>query len=171
MNTNNEEKWLSIRRKREICCQFEEIVNQPPVITHPTSLSQKKFLQLLTPSRLFYFNFLRDRCWRIVMGGWLTLSYIWQPFSIFLWIDSQFLCLSELTCFFKCTIKCLLMSIRNLVCNHKGKVSRKNTYLKTIPNSLISLRTIVCDILTWYWTLVYDIQTLWCNWGLYSVIS
>ena len=33
-----EANWLSIWRKRQIGCQFEERVNQPPKIIHPTSL-------------------------------------------------------------------------------------------------------------------------------------
>ena len=32
--------WLSIQRKRQICFQFEERVNQPPGIIHQTYVSQ-----------------------------------------------------------------------------------------------------------------------------------
>ena len=42
VNSEKEANWLSIQRNRRIGCQFKERVNQPPVIIHPTSVSQKK---------------------------------------------------------------------------------------------------------------------------------
>ena len=40
--SEKETSWLSIQRKRQIGCQCKERVDQPPVIIHPTSFSQKK---------------------------------------------------------------------------------------------------------------------------------
>ena len=34
-NSEKEANWLLIRRERQIGCQFEERVNEPPVNIHP----------------------------------------------------------------------------------------------------------------------------------------
>ena len=42
VNSEKEVIWLSIQRKMQSCCQFEEEVNQRLVIFHPTPIGQKK---------------------------------------------------------------------------------------------------------------------------------
>ena len=42
VNSEKEGNFMSIQRKIQIVCQFKAIVNQPPVIIHQTSVSQKK---------------------------------------------------------------------------------------------------------------------------------
>ena len=42
VNSDKEANWVSIQRKRQIGCQFEERVNKSHVIIHPNSISQKK---------------------------------------------------------------------------------------------------------------------------------
>ena len=41
VNLEKEENWLSVQRKRRIGCPFEERVNQPCLIIHPTFVTQK----------------------------------------------------------------------------------------------------------------------------------
>ena len=41
VNSEKEANSLSIRRKRQIGCKFQERVDQPLVIIHPTSVAQK----------------------------------------------------------------------------------------------------------------------------------
>ena len=83
--------WLSIRRKRLIGCQFEERVNQPPVISHQTSLSKKG---TEVPSTFYsLFNFLETEVGWIIPGGFVSLfeltadspfSQILLPITLFL---------------------------------------------------------------------------------------
>ena len=42
VNLENNSNLPSIQRKGQIGCQLEERISQPPVIIHPTSVSQSK---------------------------------------------------------------------------------------------------------------------------------
>ena len=64
INSEKEANWLSIQRKRQSGCKFEERVNQPPMSIHPTSISQEKkikFPQHPTPSPFLFPFFERQR--------------------------------------------------------------------------------------------------------------
>ena len=41
VNSEKEANWLAFQRKKQMSCQFEVRVNQPPVIIHPTYVSKK----------------------------------------------------------------------------------------------------------------------------------
>ena len=109
VNSEEEANWLSIQRKRQICCQFKVRINQPPVIIYP---KRENKVPSTSHSLSLPFLFLRGSGW-VNSHGMLNDSFFklttnspvslnWQPICLFLRIYSYF------ASFFKCPIMYLI---------------------------------------------------------------